>query len=371
MSVEHEATAESLSRASGRRKTELLSNVRKIWPWIFLALMIIIFTIASKTANNVNFLSIRSLQGILNYTTQILLLALGETLVIITAGIDLSTGYTLGFASVIAASIMELLNVMGVSPAISIPIGMICGILVCIIPGWINGVLVARVRVPAFISTLGMGYAIYGVALLISGGYPVANQPANLGQLGNGSILYLWVNKGIAFLKIPKYAQSADLANIYPLMPNIVFITIIVTVIMWFVLAKTQFGQHLYAIGGNFEAAVRAGIPVKRTLIKVYIIAGLMAGVAGVLWTARFTSGAANAGETTTLMAIAAVVIGGASLFGGEGSIIGTVIGALIIATIQFGLVILGMQPFWQYIAVGVVVIIAVVVDQFGRTLTQ
>jgi ribose/xylose/arabinose/galactoside ABC-type transport system permease subunit len=366
MSAEQEIPAESLTKTSGRSRVEVLNTIRKIWPWIFLALMIIIFTIAAKTANDTNFLSIRSLQGILNYTTQILLLALGETLVIITAGIDLSTGYILGFSSVIAASVMEILNAMGVSPIISIPIGMIVGI----IPGWINGVLVARVKVPAFISTLGMGYAIYGVALLISGGYPVANQPAGLGQLGNGSIFYLWINKGIAFLKIPKYAQSTDLANIYPLLPNIVFITLIVTAIVWFVLAKTQFGQHLYAIGGNLEAATRAGIPVKRTLIKVYIIAGIMAGVAGVLWTARFTSGAANAGETSTLMAIAAVVIGGASLFGGEGSIIGTVIGALIIATIQFGLVILGMQPFWQYIAVGVVVIIAVVVDQFGRSLT-
>ena len=370
MSVEQEATAETLSETNGRSKTELLSTVRKVWPWIFLLIMIIIFTIAART-NDINFLSIRSVQGILNYTTQILLLALGETLVIITAGIDLSTGYILGLASVIAASIMEILNAMGVAPIISIPVGMIGGILVCVIPGWINGMLVARVKVPAFISTLGMGYAIYGVALLISGGYPVANQPAGLGQLGNGSIFYLWVSKGIAFLKIPNYAQSADLVDIYPLMPNIVFVTLIVTFIIWYILAKTQFGQHLYAIGGNLEAAIRAGIPVKQTLVKVYIIAGIMAGVAGVLWTARFTSGAANAGETTTLMAIAAVVIGGASLFGGEGSIIGTVIGALIIATIQFGLVILGMQPFWQYIAVGVVVIIAVVVDQFGRTLAR
>jgi ribose transport system permease protein len=151
--------------------------------------------------------------------------------------------------------------------------------------------------------------------------------------------------------------------------PNVVLITVIVAAVCWFILSKTQFGQHLYAIGGNLEAAVRAGIPVQRTLILVYILAAVLAGVAGSLWAARFTSGAANAGETTTLMAIAAVVIGGASLFGGEGTIVGTIVGSLIIATIQFGLVILGVVPFWQYVAVGVVVIVAVIVDQFGRAL--
>jgi len=144
---------------------------------------------------------------------------------------------------------------------------------------------------------------------------------------------------------------------------------LIVLFICWFMLAKTQFGQHLYAIGGNLDASERAGIPVQRSITWVYTIAGLLAGVAGVLWAARFTSGAANAGETSLLMAIAAVVIGGASLFGGEGTIIGTVVGALIIATIQFGLVILGVQPFWQFITVGLVVILAVIVDQFGRTM--
>jgi ribose transport system permease protein len=132
-----------------------------------------------------------------------------------------------------------------------------------------------------------------------------------------------------------------------------------------------QFGQHIYAIGGNLEAAIRSGIPVRRTLIRVYMLAGLMAGIAGVLWAARFTSGAANAGETTTLTAVAAVVIGGASLFGGEGTVTGTIVGSLIIAIIQFGLVILGVVPFWQYVAVGTVVILAVIVDQLGRTLGQ
>jgi ribose transport system permease protein len=159
------------------------------------------------------------------------------------------------------------------------------------------------------------------------------------------------------------------MADIIPIMPNIVLVAIVVTFICWFILAKTQFGQHLYAIGGNFEAAVRAGIPVSRTLIKTYILASILAGIAGVIWAARFTSGAYNAGETTQMMAIAGAVIGGANLFGGEGTIVGTIIGSLIIATIQYGLVLLGVSPFYQYVAIGIVLILAVVVDQFGRKL--
>lgn len=371
MSVEQSAQSTAIDLPSGRSRSETLSLIRKVWPWVFLFFIVTVFTIAAKVMNDTNFLSARSLQGILTYATQILLLALGETMIIIAAGIDLSVGFILGLSAVIAAEIMKYMYAADLSPLLVIPAGMLGGTLICIIPGWINGWLVARVKVPPFISTLGMGYAVFGVALLISGGYPVAQQPPYLGQLGNGSLLYLWIGKGIAFFKVPEYATHKDLQNIVPLLPNVVLVTIIVTLICWFILAKTQFGQHLYAIGGSFQAALRAGIPVNRTLIRVYIMAAVLAGIAGSLWAARFTSGAADAGETSLLMSIAAVVIGGASLFGGEGNIIGTVIGALIIATIQFGLVILGMPPFWQFIAVGVVVIIAVIVDQFGRTLEQ
>jgi ribose/xylose/arabinose/galactoside ABC-type transport system permease subunit len=352
-----------------RTRSENLVLIRKVWPWVFFVVMVSSFTIVSRSLNDVNFLSPRSIQGILVYATQILLVALGETLIIIAAGIDLSSGYVLGLSAVVAAEIMKALYAAGVAPVLTVIAGMVGGILICIIPGWINGALVARVKVPPFISTLGLGYGVYGVALLISGGYPVANQPPYLGQIGNGYLLYYWPDHGFSFFKVPAMATPADLASIVPLVPNVVLMSLIVTVVCWFVLAKTQFGQHLYAIGGNFEAAVRAGIPVQRTLTLVYIVAAVLAGVAGSLWAARFTSGAANAGETTTLMAIAAVVIGGASLFGGEGTVVGTVVGSLIIATIQFGLVILGVLPFWQYVAVGLVVIVAVIVDQFGRAL--
>ena len=357
------------SGAGKKEGVSILVIIRKIWAWVFLTVLIIAFSIASKQANDVNFISLRSVQGILTYATQILLVGLAETLIIIVAGIDLSAGWVLGYSAVVGATVMQALYPKGFSPVIVITAGMLSGILVAIIPGWLNGILIARVKVPAFISTLGMGVLIEGVALLISGGYPVVKQPAYLGMIGNSSILYYWPKHGVSFFKYPELATQADIPNILVIMPTVVLVTIIVTAVIWFVLAKTQFGQHLYAIGGNMEGSIRAGIQVKSTLIKVYTLAAVLAGIGGVLWSTRFSSGAYNAGETTTMNAIAAVVIGGASLYGGEGTIIGTVVGALILATIQYGLVLLGVVPFYQFIAVGIVVIVAVIVDQFGRAL--
>ena len=355
------------SRRLTRNQRENLERVRQIWPWAFFVVLLAAFSVASKQMNDVTFISYRSVQGILEYATQILLIALAETFIIITAGIDLSAGWIIGFSSVVAAQVMQTLHAGGDPPLMTVGLGMLAGILVAIIPGWMNGFLVARVKVPSFIATLGIGILFEGIALIRSGGYPVAKQPPYLGALGNGYMMRYWPDHGFSFFNLPPEATQADMPNIIPILPNIVLVAIIVTIICWFILAKTQFGQHLYAIGGNFEASMRAGIPVSRTLIKVYILAGILAGIAGVLWTARFTSGAYNAGETTTFNSIAAVVIGGASLFGGEGTIIGTLIGALIIATIQYGLVVLGVVPFWQYVAVGIVLILAVIVDQFGR----
>ena len=367
MTVDSVDTAPTVKRR--RNRSENLVLVRQVWPWIFLAVLLAVFSVASQQLNDVTFLSFRSVQGILLYASQILLIGLGETFIIIAAGIDLSAGWVLGFSSVIGAQIMQALYAAGASPVVTIVVGMLGGTLIAIVPGWINGLLVAKIKVPAFIATLGMGFLVEGVALIRSGGYPVAQQPPYLGPLGNGSILYFWPDHGFTFFNLPETATNADFQSIIPLMPNPVFVAIIVAVVCWFILAKTQFGQHLYAIGGNFEASMRAGIPVNRVLIKAYILAAVVAGIAGMVWTARFSSGAYNAGEVTTLNSIAAVVIGGASLFGGEGTIIGTVLGALIIGTIQYGLVLLGVSPFWQYVAVGLVVIFAVIMDQFGRKL--
>ena len=365
---ESSSSATTEQAAPMRTRLETLEMLRKVWAWAFLVLLIVFFTIAAKQLNDTNFLSARSIQGILVYATQILLVGLGQTLVIVAAGIDLSVGWTLGLASVVAAMVMQALYASNVPPVLTIVAGVAAGLAVSLIPGWLNGWLVAKVKVPPFIGTLGMGGVVTGAAFLLSGGYPVAQQPPYLGQLGNGYLLYIWPGHGVSLFSPPANLASEQLRELIPIMPNVVFITIFVVLVCWFILSQTQFGQHVYAIGGNFEAAVRSGIPVRRTLIWIYTLCGLLSGIAGVVWAARFTSGAANAGETTTLTAVAAVVIGGASLFGGEGTIGGTLVGSLIIAIIQFGLVILGVVPFWQYVAVGTVVILAVIVDQLGRT---
>ncbi len=369
MTTEQKIQTQALPLSSQKNRAGYYANLRKAWPWFFLAVMLLAFTIAAKVVNGTNFISVRSVQGILTYATQIALIGLGETLIMIAAGIDMSSGYMLGLSSVVAAEIMKALYAAGVSPFLTILLGMSGGVLICIIPGWINGWLVARIKVPSFIGTLGVGYAIYGAALVKAQGYPIAEQPPYLGQIGNGFLLYYWPSHGLSLFKLPAEATHADMVNIIALVPNVVIITLVIIILVWFLLAKTQFGQHLYAIGGNYQAAMRAGIPVNRTLIKTYILGAVLSGIAGVLWASRFASGDSNAGVPSLLYAIAAVVIGGASMFGGEGTIIGTVIGALIIGTIQYGLVIVGVSSFWQYFAVGVIVVIAVIVDQVGRTL--
>ncbi len=354
-----------------KRGAETLATLRKVYPWAFLITMLLFFTVASQELNNVNFLTPRALQGIAVYSTQILLLALGETLIIISAGIDLSVAWILGFSSIIAADIMKYMYAAGYGPLETIGLGILGGVFVAVFPGLLNGLLVTRWNVPSFISTLAVGFVVEGVALLRSHGYPIADQPPYLGELGNNSIINWSPGNWFSWFKVPDTSTVQQLQANIPLMPNVVFVTILVTAVCWFILAKTQFGQHLYAIGGNLEAAKRAGIPVNQTLIKVYIFSAVLAGIAGVLWAARFTSGAYNGGETTQMFSIAAVVIGGASLFGGEGTIVGTIVGALVIATIQYGLVVLGVENFYQYVVVGAVLILAVVVDQLGRRMAK
>lgn len=352
-----------------RTQAETLASLRKVWPWVFLIAMLIFFTVASKQMNDVNFLTPRALQGILLYATLILMVGLAETFVIITGGIDLSVGWTLGFAAVIGANIMEYLYARGMPQAQTIVLGMLGGVAASIFPGVLNGILIAKLRIPSLISTLGVGFLVEGLALIQSNGFPIANQPPILGDLGNGSILHFSPGNWLTFFNVPPEATQAQLQANIPLLPNTVLVTILVTGVCWFILSKTQFGQHIYAIGGNPEAASRAGIPVQWTLIKMYMLASVLAGIAGVVWAARFTSGAFNAGETTLMNAIAAVVLGGASTLGGEGSVVGTTIGALIIATIIYGLVVLGVLAFTQFVIVGIVLILALIVDQFGRNL--
>jgi ribose transport system permease protein len=333
------SSSSSKSRDRNRSRDLLL----RIWPSLFFVTMFAAFAIAAWVKVGANMLGVRSVQGILLFTTLILLLAAAETFVILTAGIDLSVGFILGFASVTSAVAMRGMANANWPAVIVVVGGLFVAVAIGAVSGLANGLLVAKVGVPSFIATLGMGGVVFGLALLAAGGSPVAGLPSYVGKLGNSYVFseQRWI-------------------------PYQVVATAVVIGAVWFILAKTQFGRHVYAFGGNAEAAKRAGIKVDVLNIKVYTLAGMLAGFGGLLFTLRFATGNARAGETLLLTSIAAVVIGGASLFGGEGRMFGTIMGALTVATIDFGLVILGVEPYWQWIAVGLVVILSVIVDQMG-----
>lgn len=338
-----------------RRAIEILGQ---FWAWIFLFALIVFFSVTGQ-----GFFSLFNLQSIGANMAIVLIMALGQTFVIISGGIDLSTGFVMGLASVVSALVMKQLG-NDVPLAVVVLVGLVAGVGVGLIPGLINGWLIARLRVPPFIGTLGMFGIARGTAFILSGGQPVSVQVSGLGQLGNGYVAYYHPEIGLSFFSVPAGLEGAQLRELVRILPYPLILLIVLVFACSWLLSQTRFGQHTYAVGGNAEAASRAGIPVQNHTIKVYMLSAALASVAGVLYTARFTNGAANAGEPLLLDSIAAVVIGGASLFGGAGTIVGTLIGALIIAIIQNGLVILGINPFWQFVAVGVVIILAVLVDQ-------
>lgn len=346
---------------------QLILTLSRIWAWVFLGILIVFFSVAVSVVNegSVNFLTLRNSQNILVAITSVLLMGLGQTFVIIAGGIDLSVAWTPGLASVVAALVSKDLVARGFNPWVAILVAFFAAILSGLIVGALNGTIIAKLKVPAFIVTLGVSFIVRGAAFLFSGGQTVAGLPNEWRDLGNESLMYYLGgdNPGLYFLQRPEVTGAAlralDRVFTWP-----VVITAIVVGIAMFVLHRTQFGRHTYAIGGNKEAAIRAGVPVDRHTILLYMMSGASCGLAGFLHTARFTGGSPIAGDALLMGSIAAVVIGGVSLFGGVGRVSGTVIGALIIAVLSTGLVMLAVEPFWQYIVIGTVVILAVLIDQ-------
>jgi ribose transport system permease protein len=305
--------------------------------WLFLAVLVIGFEIWSQSSFQASFIfNSSNLSSIGVFAVAPLILAIGQTFVIISGGIDLSIGFTMGFAAVILSQVVN-----AASPMLGDALGLLVAIVVALaasaVPGLINGLLIARLRVPPFIGTLGMYGVVRGVAYLLAGGTTVPVHNPILISIGNGSVLSV---------------------------PAVVVVTVFIMLGLHYILSQTKFGQYTYAIGGSQQASLRSGINVRRVTIWIYILSALCAGIGGILYTGRFTAGAAQAGEPLVLDSVAAVVIGGASLFGGSGTIIGTLIGALIVAVIQYGSVFINIEPFWQFVAVGVVIIISVIVDQ-------
>ncbi len=279
---------------------------------------------------DVTFISFTNLSNVLRQVSVNGLIALGMTFVILTGGIDLSVGSIFALTSAVLAKL--LLN--GFNPILALLLTIILGILL----GLINGVLISYGRLQAFIATLGTMTLYRGVTRVFTGGRPLT---------GFKSEFIKFIGQGYVF-KIP--------------MPTIILI--IATLIIWFISRKTVLGKEIYAVGGNETAAKFSAINVNSVKLKVYAISAFLTTIAGIILTSRLTSAEPNAGIGYELDAIAAVVLGGTSLAGGKGRIIGTIIGALIIGVLNNGLNIIGVTSFYQDVVKGVVILLAVLIDR-------
>ena len=360
-------TAEAGARAGAdiTPAKRLVLLVGRLWAWVFLGLMILFFIVAVPFFGGATFLTIRNSQNILMAIVPVLLLGLGQTFVIIAAGIDLSVGWVMSLASVVSAHAIRASFNAGVPLPVAVVLGFLAAVGGAAAVGLVNGTIIAKLKVPAFIVTLGSSFVVRGMSLLFSENTTVIGLPAGIRDYGNESMFYLVHGEGGGFYALERpEVTGALLRSMDRILPWPVVITAVVVLICMFLLHRTQFGRHTYAIGGSMQAALRTGIPVDRHIISLYMLSSVTAGIAGFLSTLRFTAGSAVIGDPLLLSSIAAVIIGGVSLFGGAGSVIGTVIGSLIIAVLTTGLVMLNVQAFWQFIVVGIVVIVAVLIDQ-------
>ena len=294
---------------------------------LVLGLLCAVLTIASPV-----FLTTTNVLNILRVASLLVILAIGQTVVILTAGIDLSIGSVLTLASAIAA--------LALKAGIPLPLAVAAGLVVGAALGFLNGLMVAIVKLPPFIATYGMMWVAAGFAVVLLKGHVVYGFDEDFRFLGVGNVM-----------GVP--------------MP------IVLMVAMWvpsyLLLRHTTFGRSLYAVGANQEAARLSGIKKDQILMLAYTLSGLLAAAAGLVFVARLNASEAGMGANLLLPAIAAVVIGGTSLFGGEGGIVGTLIGALIMTIVQNGMNLLGIESVWQGVVLGALIIVAVLVDQWAR----
>ncbi len=279
------------------------------------------------------------------------ILAIGMLLVILNGGIDLSVGSTLGLAGCIAGFLMQGVTLSSFGVILYPPVWAVV-VLTCIlggVVGAVNGVLIAYLRVPAFVASLGVLYVARGIALLMTNGLTY-NNLGGRPELGNTGFNWLGFNR---------------LAGV----PIGVIVLAVLAVICGIVLSRTAFGRWLYASGGNERAADLSGVPVKQVKIAVYVLSGICAAIAGLVLSSQLTSAGPNAGTSYELTAIAAVVIGGAALTGGRGTVRGTMLGAFVIGFLADGLVIIGVSAYWQTVFTGAVIVLAVLMNsiQYGR----
>ena len=252
--------------------------------------------------------------------------------------IDLSVGSVLAISGVGGAMVMKFLYASGFSPLGSVLFGFLVGISIGITCGFISGLLASKLNVPAFVVTLGMMGIARGIVYILTDGSAIMHLPPMLEKIGMGFV--------------------------FKILPVITFIAIIAVVMAGFLLQKTKFGRYIYMHGGSKESAIRVGVNIHDLTIKAFMISGLFAGLAGMLLVSRFLVGSPVSGQGRELDAIASVVIGGASLSGGRGKVFNTIIGAFVISVLRIGLVNIGVQPYWQMVAVGIILVLAVYIDQ-------
>lgn len=305
-----------------------------------LALMVIALSLHPQISHT--FLSQDNALNVLRQISVNLCLSIGMTLVILSGGIDLSVGSVLALAGAVAAGLLKngvALPVFGVVLQFT-PFGaLIAGLVVGAALGWFNGWTITRFKLPPFVATLGMLSIARGLTLLWTKGFPITGLGAGFGFIGTG----YWLG-----------------------LPMPVWVSGVLVAVFVLVTRKTRLGRYLYAIGGNERAAQLTGLNLRAIKVTVYTLGGALAGVAGLLLTARLDSATPNAGIGYELDSIAAVVIGGTSLSGGRGSVLGTVLGCLIIGVLNNGLVLLEVSPFWQQVIKGCVILAAVALDKLS-----
>lgn len=339
-------TTTTIAIAQRRNRVSLSKLLIEGKAFIALILIIVVFSLMSP-----NYLTVDNLLIMASHVAIFAILGMGQLMVVLNGGIDLSVGSTLGFTAVIAGFLVQgvPLNIFGVVLYPSIPVVVIISCLVGALVGLTNGILVSKFNVAPFVATLGMLYVVRGLALLMTNGLTV-NNLAGKPELGNTGFDWLGFNRVLG-------------------VPIGVLIMGLIALCLGLILSRTTFGRWLYASGGNERASELSGVPVKKVKVRVYVIAGICSAVAGLILASTLTSASPTAGNTYELTAIAAVVIGGASLMGGRGTIRGTLLGAFVIGFLSDGLVIVGVSAYWQMVFIGAVIVVAVLLNtlQYGR----
>ena len=328
MSATVQGQVEATAGRGGSRFVEVAFRVRELGILAALALVVIV-----TTAVNPRFLSGQSVRDLLLNAAIIALLTVGQTLVVVTRNVDLSVGSVLGLTAFMTG------NLFIVRPGLPVVAAVLAGVLVGVVCGAVNGAVTAIGKVPSLVVTLGTLYVFRGIDYAWAGGRQInaADLPDSLLTLGSGRLL------GV---------------------PYLVAITVVLVAVAAFALRSYRSGRELYAIGSNPDAAVLAGIPVGRRLLAAFVLSGAVAGLGGVLFTARYGTVDATAGTGFELQVISAVVVGGVAIFGGSGSVVGAALGALLLSTIGSAIVVLRVPSFWQQAIVGALLIGAIALDR-------